>query len=133
MPVSITAYEPIDIDLWGEKFETVDSTRGAQKKATKLQREFLRFVDEGPDPAELEAVEGDEDKEDELIDKLTGEAVVKMGKLLDLKLQAVDGSKRKASTVLKKKWESEDLTIAQLQRFLDNVRSAEGEANRPSP
>lgn len=109
------AYSPVEIDLWGAKFETVDVARSGMKKTQKLEEE-------------IEALETSEDTTDEILDTL----VAKIGALLDVKLVAADGGKTKPSTLVAKKWKADELTLSQVAGFTDAMRRAEGEANRPS-
>jgi hypothetical protein len=105
------AYNPVDIDLWGAKFETIDVTRSGAKKAQQLERE-IEEIREG----------------DDLLDEL----VEKMGELMDIKLAAAAGGRSKASTRIRSKWKGDELTLGQLFEFFDAVQKAEGECNRPT-
>jgi len=107
MTVAIArAFKPVEADLWGSKFETVDHTRGTLKKATKINAEVER----------LKVLLG-EDEEGDIGDQL----VEKVGEGLDLRLQAIAGGKKKPSTILKAKWKAEDLSLRQLFGFIGEL------------
>ena len=105
------AYDPVEVDLWGSRFETIDVPRSGAKKAQKLEEE-------------IEALGQSPDVLDELVSK--------MGELLDLKLRAIDGKRKKPATIIAQKWEADQLTLGQLFSFLDAVQTAEGEGGRPT-
>jgi hypothetical protein len=92
------AYSPIEVDLWGSIFETVDQTKGNQKRVAECQ-------------AKLAVLE--EDQEDVAIELF--------GEMFDLIFRPVDGGKRKPSTVIKAKWKADDLGLGQLSSFLQRV------------
>lgn len=111
MTVSIArAYNPVEVDLWGTKFETIDVPRSGAKKAQALEDE-------------IDTIERGEEMFDELVEKIA--------ELMDIKLVPVEGSK-KPSTIVKKKWKSDDLSIGQLMSFFREVQQLEGEGNRPT-
>ncbi len=104
------AYNPVEIDLWGTKFETIDVPRSGAKKATALEDK-------------IDELEAGSDGLDELVDL--------MADLLDIKLRKTSGT-GKPGTLIRKKWADDELTIPQLMSFMAAVRQAEGEGNRPS-
>lgn len=106
----LSEYTPAEVDLWGAKYETVDLGKKGFKKLTKVQ-------------AEIETLAYDDDAVDNL--------VIKVGEFCDLKLVALEG-RVKASTLIKKQWDAENLTARQLASFIGRVSEAEAEANRPS-
>ncbi len=111
MAVSITrTYSPVEIDLWGTQFETIDVPRSGAKKATALEETIDSIQASG-----------------EGLDELVG----CMAELMDIKLTAVEG-KAKPGALIKKKWNADELTIPQLMSFMSAVQDAEGEGNRPS-
>lgn len=93
-----TAYSPIEVDLWGALFETVDQTKGNQKKMAKCQAK-LAVADEGDETA---------------IIRLFGE-------LFDLMFRPIEGGRKKASTQLKEQWDAGNLGIGQIGGFLQKV------------
>lgn len=101
------AYETVEVDLWGEDYLTVDIPRSGIKKATALEEKLEKVED----------VAGDV-------------AVDLIGQLLDLKLRPANGGRSKASTVIRKKWQADELTVRQLDAFLNALREAED--TRPS-
>lgn len=111
MAVSIArTYAPVEIDLWGTKFETIDVPRSGAKKATQIEEE-------------IDLIAADANGLDTLVDL--------MAQLMDIKLKKVDGT-GKPGTLIKKKWNADELTVPQLMAFMSAVRDAEGEGNRPS-
>jgi hypothetical protein len=111
MAVSIArTYAPVEIDLWGQKFETVDVPRSGAKKATAIEKD-------------IDQISADADGLDALVDL--------MAQLMDIKLKRVEGT-GKPGTLIKKKWNTDELTVPQLMSFMSAVRDAEGEGNRPS-
>lgn len=112
------AYNPVEIDLWGAKYETIDVPRSGLKKVTKLETEVAGLQSGAIDVPE------DSDELDVLVEKI--------GELLDVKLVAVGGGKSKPSTHIKKKWRADELTLPQLLGFMDEVGEGEGKANRSS-
>lgn len=118
------AYEPVEVDLWGKPYETVPATRSLAIKGAPLidklndLRTSVDYKDlglaEDADPAAVQAA-------------ITDELVKAMGKLLDLKLRPVEGT-RKASTLVREKWNADEVTLAQLETLLEDI----GEADRPT-
>src|SRR5438132_8106 len=91
-----TAYEPVEVDLWGSTFTTVDATRSVAKKAGALQDK-------------LAAAEDDD------------VAVKLLSQLLDLKL----AGEEKPSTLIDAKWKADELSVRQLLVFLESLGEAE--------
>lgn len=98
------AFVPVEVDLWGELFETVDVPRSGAKKAVQLQAELNQL---------------DEDAQDE--------AVELIAQIIDLKLTAADGKKTKPSTLIKRKWKADELSVRGLFAFLAEIGAAERE------
>lgn len=96
--VSIRAYKPISVDLYGE-FETVDLARGDNLKLQELQKEFEAAT-----------------TEDAQVDVYA--------KSLDIRLRAADGGKTKPSTLVKRKHQSGELSYGRLRAFLDDLLEA---------
>lgn len=95
-------YEPAEVDLWGQAYETVPATRSVCRKAAALERE-------------AEQTDGGDD-----------DSVVKLyADLVDLRL-VPKGHKTKPSTVITAKWKAEELTVAQLTRFLAKLGETNG-------
>lgn len=101
------AFVPLEIDLWGEEFHTIDVPRSGAKKADALQ-------------AKLEEID-DDDK-----------AVEVIAQLLDLKLAPAGPKKTKPSTLIKKKWAADELTMRGLLSFLAEIRLSEQSENDPN-
>lgn len=110
------AYEPVEIDLWGDVFVSRDLTKSTSKQATGIQKQIAEATTppELPDPedespeaeakrSEREAWEADEDV---LIDL--------NAQLMDLRFVPVDGGRAKPSTAIKRKWEQDKLSLDQL-------------------
>lgn len=108
MSVSIArAYRPVEVDLWGAAYETVDVTRSGARKVAEIEKQM----------GELE-----EGQSDEMIGL--------MAEMLDVKLANANGSKKKASTHIKAKWQADELSLDQLFSFLGQI--AEAEQDRPT-
>ena len=103
------AYEPVEVEFFGHDFETVDVPRSGAKQATKLTEELEETADD--------------DKIVELI-----------GKLLDIKLVSTNGQKTKPSTLLKKKWNADEVSARRVMVFLQDLRLADAgdEPDRPT-
>lgn len=115
-PIAIeTAYKPIEVDLWGASFETVDPPRSGARRVTEIMRQL----------ADLDKAENAEEDADELNDKAVG----LIAELLDVRLRNANGSRTKASTHIKRKWEADELSVAKLFAFLERL----GEADQARP
>lgn len=100
------AYKPVEIDLWGSKFETVDLPRSASKRAVEVSEEVTAMRED------LGHADWDE-------------LVAKIGEGLDIRLQAVAGGKKKASSLLKAKWKADEISLNRIFEFLAEVATAE--------
>lgn len=94
-----TGYDPVEVDLWGALYETVDISRSLQKKAEKLEAQ----ADATPSPDEQIAL---------------------VAELMDIKLKPV-GHEEQPSKLIKAKWEKDNLTSRQLLRFVRSLGEAE--------
>jgi hypothetical protein len=97
-------YEPVEVDLWGSEFHTKPATRSSAKLGQEIQ-------------ARIDAAPNDSD-----------EAVKALAELVDLRLQPANGKRTKASTLIVRKWEADELSMPQLFAFLEDL----GEADRPT-
>lgn len=96
------AYKPIEVDLWGSIFETMDQTKATQKKIAECQ-------------ARIAALDDTDDKG----------AIKLFGEQFDYTFRPIGGGKKKASTLLKEKWEANDLGLSQIANFLSEVGAAQ--------
>lgn len=97
-------YEPVEVDLWNNDFHTRPSTRSTAKLATTITEKLSEpGVDE--------------------------DATVKLiCELLDMRLVPAAGKRTKASTLIIRKWENDELSLPQLIDFVGNL----GDADRPT-
>jgi hypothetical protein len=100
------AYNPVEIDLWGTKFETVDLARSASKKAMEIAAEVNQAR------RELETTDWDK-------------LVAKVGEGLDLRLTRTGNGKTKPSTLLKAKWKADEISLSRIFEFLGEITFAE--------
>lgn len=108
MTISITDYQrkrPVEVDLWGHLFELVAITKRTDSKIND-------------DLAAINKHYADED--------LTKHAVQTMAfaARMDVRLKKSPGGKKSASTLIKAKWASDDLTVPQLDQFWEAVDEA---------
>lgn len=116
--LSITAEEQgVELDLWGEDYILLPATRSLSRKARPLY-ERLEQIEAQAAQLDREGKDMPEDLDDQMVEAI--------GKLLDVVVRPTDGT-RKASTLIQRKWKSDELTLPQLLRFLDQV----GELNNP--
>jgi hypothetical protein len=92
----------VDVDLWGTVFDVKPATRSVAREA-KEYTERLTAAEQ----------DGDEDT-----------MVIIIGELLDLRLVPAEGRRKKASTLISEKWEADELTLAQLLDFVDDLGAA---------
>lgn len=97
-----TAYEAVEVDLWGSPYRTVAVTRSVSGKADAAHDK----INAAEEP-----------------DAIVG-AIAEM---IDLRVRPVEGTK-KASTLIKEKWKADELTVDQLFGFLGAIE----EADRPT-
>lgn len=112
--VSIAAApaDGIEVDLWGSDYTLLAATRSRGRKA----RPFEQKLEELEEAAQQD--EPPEDLDDQMVDTI--------GRLLDVILAPVTGTTR-ASTLIGRKWKGDELTLAQLLGFVNDL----GEANSP--
>lgn len=91
--------EEVIADLWGVEYTVQPATRSVIKKVSEIEEKLNAVTD--PD-----------------------EAIECLSEMLDFRLKAVNGG-GKASTHIKKKWKGDELTIADLEEFADNLAAAE--------
>ena len=107
----MSKYVPLEVDLWGAKYETKELGRKASKRLRALKTEITEF---------------------EVIDDESMDAfIAKVAEWYDAKLKPVKG-KVKPSTLIKKHWEAEDLSELQLASLMSEMSQQEVEINRPS-
>jgi hypothetical protein len=107
--VSIAAApEAVEVDLWGALFYTQRVTRTRQKALAEL---------------EAKARELDESENTD-----TDTLVELYGQILDQLLEPETGKRKKASAHITERWKADDLTIPELEDFIERL----GEANRPT-
>lgn len=116
--IGVVPYEQVDVDLFGTEFISVPSTRSTIKAARQLQdaNQELLANEKGID--DLTADEADA-------------LVAYFGAILDLRLKANGNGRTKPSTLLTRKWEGDELQLAQVLQLMQDIQSAEAEA-RPT-
>lgn len=101
------AYEPLEVDLWsaedGAVFQTAELTRSSFKAAQKL----------------LEAIDAAKDAD---------EGVAASCEYLDFRLRPLGGGQRKPSTLIRKRWENDQLSPSRVADLVAEVI----EADRPT-
>jgi hypothetical protein len=107
-----TAFDPIEVDLWGTLFETRSMPRSRARKARGIG-------------LKIEALMKSEPADDETAEREEEELVGLYGELFDLKFAAADGGRRKPSTLLKQRWEDDKLTGEGLAAFVGKLTLAE--------
>ena len=105
------SYQVIEVDLWGHTYETKEATRSVHRRVRELEAK----------------VDGTENED---------EQIACLAEMFDLKLVPVahkDDGKRpvKASTLVKKKWQSDELSLTKILRFFYEIGDAE-ETARPT-
>lgn len=100
--------EALEVDLWGTVFHRVPVTRTRQRKIKDLDAE-LQGLDETAEDADDKGVEI-------------------MARILDCILAAEDGTAKKPSTLILKKWKADELPFERLMVFLEDI----GDAARPT-
>lgn len=107
-----SAFQPIEVDFWGAVFETRAMPRSRSRKARVLATRIDQLLRSEP----LDEKVADSEEE---------ELIAKYGELFDLKLKPIEGNRKKASALLVKKWEEDDLTGEQLASFLAHLTLTE--------
>lgn len=105
------AYDPVEVDLWGEVFYTQDVTADTEEKLGELWQEL----------AEVERTEAD---------GWRVKRVECLGRMLDLRLGR-EGKGKKPSTLVKERYQANKLSFARLMEFLADLGNAEGQ-DRPT-
>lgn len=105
--VSITSnpFEAIEVELWDVIYKTVRPTRSVELKVFELEAKADQATDL-----------------DEMVDILA--------QIFDAGLEPVNGSKTKPSTLIKKKWKADEVTVDDLQRVSRQIQ--EEQANPSS-
>jgi hypothetical protein len=106
-PISIDQYatKPVEVSLWGSLFEFVLITKRTQAKIRDALAEINRKFEAEADPT-----------------KHAAQAKVFAARM-DVRLQKATGGKKKASTLIKEKWDSGDLTMPQADQFWEAVEA----------
>lgn len=106
-------YRAIEVDLWGHLYETIDIPRSKARKADELMMKAQEQSER-------------EDGDDAIVELI--------GQMLDIKLRSADEKGTKPSTLIKRKWKADELTVRQLFGFLGQIGQEEsGELdNRPT-
>lgn len=94
------AFRSIEVDLWGEVYETVDLTRSQEQQSDEAW-------------AEIQAAEDSE------------KAVGAWGRLFDLLLSPIGESKKKPSTLLKQRYKADEFGSKRLTGLLGDIAAAE--------
>jgi len=94
------AVEGIRVDLWGVEFDVVPPTKSLAKKA---ERHVLAMVEA--------------ETNDELVDAIGG--------FFDLKLIPLDRRRTRPSTIIRRRWDDDKVSIPQLQALAERLRDAE--------
>lgn len=92
-----------EVDLWGTIYTAKPATRSVAKKGQAL----IERIEKATETDEAAAVYGD---------------------ALDLRLEPANGKRVKASTIVKRKWEADEVTLDQLAGLLEGI----AEADRPT-
>jgi hypothetical protein len=108
--VGIGTPETFDVDLWDGEGGGIYLCQPATKKVSVAGKPIIDAFNEAVDA-------GDEDK-----------AVELMGEALDLRLEAADKKRPKASELVKQKWDDNKVTVAQLIALFEDLE----EASRPT-
>lgn len=95
-----SGYKPLEVDLWGSPFHTLQPIRSVSIKQADIRRRI--------------AEEDDDDK-----------LMALLAELLDTRLAPAEGKRTKASTLIVRKWEADELTLAQLDQFVTDVEEAD--------
>ena len=96
------SFEAVDVDLFGHDFQTVHVTRSAQIALKDVDADVSKAVDA------------------EDFDAL----VVSFGRALDLRLKVSDGKRTKPSTLIRERWENDQLGIQDLVAFVEQLGAA---------
>ena len=98
-----TEYNPAEVELWGHEFETIEVTKSLRKKLAPFQEKIDLAVD-------------DED------------VIQAVGFVLDGRLKATDGKRKKPSTLLNEQWDKDKISVARAMGILSSI----GRADLPS-
>ncbi len=108
-----TAFDPIEVDLWGSLFETRSMPRSRARKARAIG-------------TKIQALMKSEPPDDETAEKEEEELVGLYGELFDLKLASAEpGKRRKPSSILRERWEEDKLTGEGLAAFIGKLTLTE--------
>lgn len=99
MTLTIQPFEPVDVDLWGKKFVTVLETRSVQQKAQALHDKLANTSDDD-------------------------EAFKLLAELVDVRLKPAGQGRKKPSELIIEKWEADELSLPQLEAFIDGLVAA---------
>jgi predicted phage gp36 major capsid-like protein len=94
------ATETNEADLWGEIFKIKPQTKAVLEAADKAQEEYLKAVEKA---------------------ETSDDVVRAIALLLDVRLEPPQGKRVKASTVVLKKWDANELTLPELRAFSERV------------
>lgn len=100
------SFEPVEVDLFGHDFETTKVTRTATLKLAEVEKT-------------INAAQESEDVE---------QVVQAFGDMLDILLKSSDAKRTKPSTLIKDRWKNDDLALADLIAFVEDL----GRAARPT-
>lgn len=103
--ISFPELNEVTVDLWGREYIASPATRALIAKVTALQARIYALDDSQAD-----------------------EMVTLMCEALDLRLKPKGQARKKASELVKEKWEAEAITLHQIFAFMERV----GEADRPT-
>jgi hypothetical protein len=103
--ITVPELGDVTVDLWGREFTATPATRTVVKQVTVLQERVYQLDDE---------------QADAIVDLLA--------QVIDLRLKPKGQARKKASEIIKEKWEADALTLHQLFAFMERL----GEADRPT-
>jgi hypothetical protein len=92
--------QDVEVSLWGTEFEKVAATRKVGRQARELWEQ-------------IRAAEDDD------------AVIVLLGKLLDLRLKPAGKPATKASTLLKRKWEADEVDGAAVFTFMEELAATD--------
>lgn len=109
-------YRPVEVDLWGEKFETRDLPKGLQRKIDALGEE-IRKIEEAAAEADRDLTDAEEEQRIGLV-----------AQTFDVWLRRMpvedegESSSTKPSTLIKRKWKAEEISSESLLLFVFKLR-----------
>jgi hypothetical protein len=103
-----SAYEPVDVDLWGSAFVTVPSTKSVVAKVMALEAQV----------GEIEARGNGDGTPDEIVGLLAD--------IVDAKVKPKGNGRTKAADLIRRKWNADELSIDELNSFVEALTEAEG-------